>query len=219
MLGEGLSLEAIGLRVGLHASTVGYWVKKHGLAAVHAAKHAARGGLDRKRVEALVAAGCSISEIATDLGVSKATVRHWLNKYGLRTLRGGRRRDGRLAHAECLLEPSMHCGVHGATKFVLEGRGVYRCKRCRAERVARRRRLVKETLVAEAGGACRLCGYDRDVRALEFHHLDPARKDFGLAAGGAYRSLERLRAEVSKCILLCSNCHAEVESGSASLPS
>lgn len=47
---------------------------------------------------------------------------------------------------------------------------------------------------------------------MEFHHLDPSKKEFTLSKRGA-RSLERLRAEVDKCVLLCSNCHAEVEAG------
>ncbi len=68
-------------------------------------------------------------------------------------------------------------------------------------------------LVSEAGGCCRLCGYDRCVAALEFHHLDPTTKQFGVAQQGVARSIERLRVEVRKCVLLCSNCHAEVESG------
>ncbi len=73
-------------------------------------------------------------------------------------------------------------------------------------------------LVAEAGGCCCLCGYDRCVSALEFHHLDPATKRLGIAAGGLSHSLERLRGEIAKCIPLCSNCHAEVESGATALP-
>jgi 5-methylcytosine-specific restriction endonuclease McrA len=105
------------------------------------------------------------------------------------------------------------CRTHGRSEFVLEGRGYYRCMRCRAERVAARRRKVKAVLVAEAGGRCRLCGYDRCVAALEFHHVNPATKRFGLAHMGVARSLERARAEAAKCVLLCSNCHAEVESG------
>jgi len=68
-------------------------------------------------------------------------------------------------------------------------------------------------LLAEAGGACRLCGYDRSPAALEFHHLDRATKSFGLGFRGVTRSIAALRSEAAKCILLCSNCHAEVEAG------
>jgi hypothetical protein len=79
--------------------------------------------------------------------------------------------------------------------------------------VLRRRRRVKEILVSEAGGACRLCGYDRCLAALEFHHLDPTTKSFGLAFAGVTRGIAEMRTEAAKCILLCSNCHAEVEAG------
>jgi ribosomal protein L30E len=53
--------------------------------------------------------------------------------------------------------------------------------------------------------------------ALHFHHIDPATKSFGLARRGITRSLERVRAEAAKCVLLCSNCHAEVEAGLVAL--
>ena len=92
------------------------------------------------------------------------------------------------------------------------------CKKCRAEAVGRRRRRVKETLVTEAGGACKLCGYDKCISALHFHHLDKGKKSFGLAYGGVTRSIESVRAEARKCVLLCSNCHAEVEAGVTTLP-
>jgi hypothetical protein len=67
--------------------------------------------------------------------------------------------------------------------------------------------------VSEAGGACRLCGYDRYPGALHFHHLDPGEKRFRLSEQGATRSLSLLREEARKCVLLCANCHAEVEGG------
>ena len=105
------------------------------------------------------------------------------------------------------------CRRHGAQRFVLEGRGYYRCTRCRMERVAQWRRNAKEKLVAEAGGRCALCGYDRYIGALQFHHLDPSQKAFGLSVRGITRSMAKLRAEARKCVLLCSNCHAEVEGG------
>jgi hypothetical protein len=34
---------------------------------------------------------------------------------------------------------------------------------------------------------------------------------------GVARSLVRARAEARKCVLLCANCHAEVEAGMASV--
>jgi hypothetical protein len=83
--------------------------------------------------------------------------------------------------------------------------------------VTRRRRKVKQILVDEAGGGCRLCGYDRCVAALHFHHLDRATKSFHLSQQGVTRSLAAARAEARKCVLLCSNCHAEVEAGVTAL--
>ena len=105
------------------------------------------------------------------------------------------------------------------SEFFLEGRGYYRCTRCRQEAVVRRRRKVKALLVAESGGKCQVCGYDRYVGALHFHHLDPSEKRFQLSFAGMTRSLEAMRTEARKCVLLCSNCHAEVEAELLSLPS
>lgn len=82
----------------------------------------------------------------------------------------------------------------------------------------RRRKKVKRLLVAEFGGECRLCGYSANVRALHFHHLDPSTKEFNLAFKGMTRGIAELRAEAQKCVLLCSNCHAEVEDGMAQAP-
>jgi hypothetical protein len=110
------------------------------------------------------------------------------------------------------------CQTHGLARFVLEGRGYYRCTRCRVDRVAARRRKVREILVAEAGGRCQICGYDRYVGALHFHHRDPSQKSFGLAARGFTRGIAAQRAEARKCVLLCANCHAEVEAGIVELP-
>jgi len=109
------------------------------------------------------------------------------------------------------------CRTHGPTEFVLEGRGYYRCKRCRQQRVVEWRRRAKLRLIAEAGGACVLCGYDRCVGALHFHHLDPETKEFGISRRGFTRSIKKMREEAAKCVLLCSNCHAEVEAGIATL--
>jgi hypothetical protein len=62
-----------------------------------------------------------------------------------------------------------------------------------------------------------MCGYADCHAALEFHHLEPHAKQFGLAQYGMARSIERARLEARKCVLLCSNCHAEVECGFRSI--
>ena len=215
-LRRGLSLEAIGRLTGRHPSTVGYWVKRHGLAAVHRDRHAPKGGIDRDTLAALVQEGLSTREIAERIGRSQSTVRHWLRRYGLRTHRARRKNSHgvRGVHSDRV---QLECPRHGLTEFWLEARGIYRCLRCRSEAVARRRRRLKEILVAEAGGACSMCGYNRHIGALQFHHRAGEVKEFGLADRGLTRSLEAVRAEAAKCILLCANCHSEVEAGIVNL--
>jgi hypothetical protein len=60
--------------------------------------------------------------------------------------------------------------------------------------------------------------FDRCVAALEFHHVDPLKKRIGLSARGIAHALDKVREEVKKCVLLCANCHAEVENGVSSVP-
>lgn len=216
-LDAGMSLEQIGLVVGRDPSTVGYWVKKHGLTAAHKARHAARGGLTRESLERRITDGASVRGIAVQLGVSEGTVRHWLRKYGLQTLRAERMQASEAAQRTEKEVVELDCSHHGRSPHILEGRGSYRCTRCRGEAVARRRRRVKEILLEEAGGRCVMCGYDRCVRALQFHHLNPSQKSFGISRGGITMSIDRARLEAAKCILVCGNCHAELEAGIATL--
>lgn len=67
------------------------------------------------------------------------------------------------------------------------------------------------------GGRCELCGYCRNIRALTFHHVDRETKAFTFA-GSHNRSWRALKTELAKCVLLCKNCHAEVEDGMIQLP-
>jgi transposase len=212
-LDAGESLEAIAREVGKHASTVAYWTQKHGLVSAHAGRHAARGGIPRDVLSELVMEGLSVRGIATRLSLSTATVRHWLAKHDLETRRASMLRATREGRARGDDAAMRVCRRHGATAFVLRGDGYYRCARCITQAVSERRRRIKRILVAEAGGQCAICGFARSHAALHFHHIDPATKAFDIRAGGT-RALGRIRAEAAKCVLLCANCHAEVESGS-----
>ena len=208
-LEAGRSIESIAREAGKSPSTVAYWVNKYGLASQHASKHRARGGVARETLVALVEEGRSVREIAAALELSPTSVRHWLRKFDLRTRPRRTTSD--------LPELVRECARHGWTTWIRAGSGRYRCKRCRVEAVNARRRRVKQILVEEAGGACQLCGYERYAGALQFHHIDPAEKTFALSSRGVARSLAKARAEVAKCVLLCANCHAEVEAGLATI--
>lgn len=61
------------------------------------------------------------------------------------------------------------------------------------------------------GGKCQICGYNKCTRSLQFHHLDPNEKDFGISRGT--KSFEKLKPELDKCILVCANCHGEIHDG------
>ncbi len=73
------------------------------------------------------------------------------------------------------------------------------------------RKRVKLKLTEYKGGKCEVCGYDKCVRALEFHHKNPKEKDFQIS--GKSLSFDKLKVEVDKCILVCSNCHCEIHDG------
>ena len=164
----------------------------------------------------LLARTHTLAEIAEALGVHSTTARKLLQRHGLETARMRALRENAAARDAGEDAVIRDCPFHGPQNFRNYG-GAFRCPRCNVERVMERRRAVKAILVREAGGACVACGYDRCLRALEFHHRDREAKQFSIGRYGHTRSLARARAEVAKCVLLCSNCHMEVEAGIRSL--
>ena len=85
----------------------------------------------------------------------------------------------------------------------------------KSEAVIDWRRRTKIKLVEYKGGKCQICDYNKSINALQFHHLNPSEKDFTIS--GKSLSFERLKNEVDKCILVCSNCHSEIHEGIVSL--
>jgi hypothetical protein len=169
-------------------------------------------------LEALIAEGLTLDAMALRLGRSPATVRRQLRERGLQP--AGSSITGTGAHARPKLPRAVReCSVHGPTLFAQRSDGAgWRCLKCRSAAVTRRRQRIKAILVAEAGGRCAVCSYDRYPGVLQFHHRDPADKRFSLSEAGLARSLERARHEARKCVLLCANCHVEVEAGITSIP-
>lgn len=105
------------------------------------------------------------------------------------------------------------CKVHGITEHCLWKNKYPVCVECNRQRVYQWRRDAKEKLVEAHGGACKNCGYNKCKRALQFHHLDPESKKFSISAFSSCMNYSKLLEESNKCILLCANCHAEIEDG------
>ncbi len=71
---------------------------------------------------------------------------------------------------------------------------------------ARRRRARAAVIKAEAKSVgCQICGYNKCLAALDFHHVGDKDNDVSELYSGAYTI-----AEINKCIVLCANCHREI---------
>ena len=65
---------------------------------------------------------------------------------------------------------------------------------------------------------CEICGYSKSIAALDFHHKDPSIKEARIRqllwAYNPYTStkinVEKVKKEINKCQILCSNCHREL---------
>lgn len=150
--------------------------------------------IERKTLVDLLSQHLSTRKIATTLGLSENTVFYWERRYGLSpafaSFGNGRRRRSPGEMAQAMSRrPSVH------------------------------RRRLKARAIEYKGGKCVLCGYDKCNAALEFHHLERATKGFGLSKEGRIRSWQSIRTEIDKCILVCANCHREVEARARTIPS
>jgi hypothetical protein len=105
------------------------------------------------------------------------------------------------------------CSRHGISEHRLSV-SKWKCKKC--EYVYSRRYLenLKLKAVEYAGSKCQECGYNKCLRALHFHHNEPNIKEFAIfefrPGYKKIRNWEKLKLEIDKCILLCSNCHMEI---------
>jgi hypothetical protein len=84
-----------------------------------------------------------------------------------------------------------------------------RCKSCEAKNKANRVKLLKEKCIEYKGGCCEICHYNKCISSLDFHHLDPTKKEFSISTKKCNAFGEEIKKELDKCILLCSNCHRE----------
>ena len=82
------------------------------------------------------------------------------------------------------------------------------CYDCMPDGVQLTRGMFLAKIKEQRGGKCVRCGYNRCIKALEFHHIDPSKKDFTIS-NDHFKLLDAIE-ESKKCVLICSNCHKEL---------
>ena len=202
-LASGRSIESIAREAGRHPSTVAYWVNKHGLDVIaRATSRAAAAACPEAELSVLVQDGLTVR---ADRGAPRSrTHDRALLARAVRTqdrARSGTRDApsgaGRRSTVRSLPHPRPDAVRSRATTGAAAGAGAAGSLLSRRGAAA-----IKQILVAEAGGACALCGYDRYPGGAP---LPPSRSGGqGVRAGGRRASRDRscaARAEVAKCVL------------------
>lgn len=68
----------------------------------------------------------------------------------------------------------------------------------------------KLRIFLERGGKCEICGYNKNLSAIDFHHLDPSKKEFKVDIRSfSNNSKSKISIELEKCTMICANCHRE----------
>lgn len=99
----------------------------------------------------------------------------------------------------------------GSRKYCFKCSPSYPKGGSKSKTISALRRAMKNQAVKELGGECEICGYNKCIDALVFHHKNPNEKEFKLGSGNTM-SWKEYKNEALKCILVCSNCHKEIHS-------
>lgn len=83
------------------------------------------------------------------------------------------------------------------------------CKLCTVDIQTLRRRECKQICLDYKYSRCERCGYDKCPASLQFHHIDPDKKDFTISGNKRIKLTDEIKNELDKCIVLCANCHFE----------
>lgn len=162
----------------------------------------------RAQLVSYIEQGLSQREIADLLGSTQTTISRHMRKHKLQPVKRSGPRPGSKTHL------CKRCGETDPTKFRNHWFSVSycKCKQCHAHEQAARYRDNRLRAIEEMGGQCTFCGYKKYHGSLHFHHLDPSQKDpqWKLLKAKPY---EDIKEELSKCILVCANCHGELHAG------
>jgi len=99
------------------------------------------------------------------------------------------------------------CGETDPDAFYTSNGAKTKCKKCHTMETHYSKKMIKQKAVDYLGGECKDCGLKGGPHLFDFHHRDPAEKEFHW--GNNRVSWNKLVPELDKCDLLCANCHRE----------
>lgn len=79
------------------------------------------------------------------------------------------------------------CHIHGNTEHVLyvsNKHKQWKCLKCQTADTFIKRSKLKLRAIEYKGGKCECCGYNKNLSALEFHHINPKEKEFAVSIEG-----------------------------------
>ena len=159
--------------------------------------------MEKDELQKLIDENLSIRKIGDRIGKSEGSVKHWLKKFDLKTNIRVNKNDSCIC-TKCFKQ-------YEITDFYQKGSKKHTyCKKCFNNLVIERQKRNKELAVAYKGGCCFKCGYSKYIGALQFHHLDPTKKDKNWKRFKNRKFDSKFKLELDKCELLCANCHAEI---------
>ncbi len=176
--------------------------------------------MDKSTLENLIGQGLSTHQIATITNKSQTNIRHWLKKFNLKTTnksfsQGYSCKERIIENGiEYKICPRCNNKKELKTNFYMKNNEWTHswCKACSNKNTVEWQRERKLEAIKYKGNKCVKCGYDKCPGALDFHHLDPSKKDFSISRKKNC-SFETIKPELDKCILVCRNCHAELHFG------
>jgi actin-related protein len=156
--------------------------------------------MEKELLKELLQKKHTVVSISKIVNKSVSTVQYWIKKYDLKDVK-----NTNCEVCQNLLTGNQRnfCSVKCRMKTTNFKHQVYTSQQSRG--LERKRKLIEM-----CGGSCVDCGYKKNISALEFHHLDPNKKSFGIDLRQcSCTKWEKLVEEVSKCVLICANCHRE----------
>lgn len=168
----------------------------------------------------------SIKEISKKLNISSDTASRWLKNFKLNPEELYKRAfENAIKIVKTRNKPKIYtssCLACGKDFSHIKRNSKYCSSRCRAKNnyyirknraksVVSWRQRTKNKAIEYKGGKCLVCGYNKCSGALDFHHVDPKEKDFSISK--VTKGWDKVKDELDKCVLLCSNCHREVHHG------